>query len=98
MARLLLLATLLSAAACTTGESTPPADAPAAPAPGSFGAACTTVSDQSTECTSGVCTDSFNMSASPLCSQKCTVLQGTDPTCPMGPSLQKCNMKGYCKP
>jgi hypothetical protein len=98
MARLLVLAILMLTTACTTGESTPPPDAPAAPAPGTFGAACTMVSDQSTECMSGVCTDSFNQTGTPLCSQKCTVLQGTDPTCPMGPSLQKCNMKGYCKP
>ena len=101
MARLLLLALMLSAAACTTGESGTPADAATTadgPAPGTFGAACTTVTDQSTECTSGVCTNTFDQFTTPVCSQKCTVLQGTDPTCPTGPSMQKCNMKGYCKP
>ncbi|HEX5060492.1 MAG TPA: hypothetical protein VFV99_14090 [Kofleriaceae bacterium] len=84
-----------------TGESGTKADAAAGgdgPAAGTFGAACTTVSDQSTECMSGVCTNTFDQLGHPVCSQKCTVLQGTDPTCPMGPSNQKCNMQGYCKP
>lgn len=100
MTRLLLIAIVLSAGACTTGPSTQPADAPSAdgPAAGTFGAACTTVSDQSTECMSGVCTNTFDQIGHPVCSQRCTVLQGTDPTCPMGPSNQKCNMQGYCKP
>jgi len=100
MTRLLLIAIVLSAAACTSGDSSPPADAASGdgPAAGTFGAACTTVSDQSTECTSGVCTNSFNQIGYPVCSQRCTVPQGTDPTCPMGPSNQKCNPQGYCKP
>lgn len=65
---------------------------------GAFGAACTTVTDTgSTECASGVCTDSFNMTA-PECSQKCTMLMATDPSCPSGSMGQKCNAKGYCRP
>jgi hypothetical protein len=65
---------------------------------GAFGAACTTVTDTgSTECASGVCTDSFNMTA-PECSQKCTMLMATDPSCPAGSMGQKCNAKGYCRP
>ena len=62
-----------------------------------FGATCTTASDTSTECTSGVCTNSFDQLGHSICSQKCTVLMGTDPSCPMGTS-QMCNKKGYCKP
>ena len=62
-----------------------------------FGSACTVVSDTSTECASGVCTDSFNMLGI-VCSQKCTVLNGSDATCPNGSMGQKCNMKGYCRP
>lgn len=80
------------------GGSGPSADAGPPPAPGSFGAACATVSDTSTECTSGVCTNTFDQLGHPVCSQKCTVFSGTDPTCPNGSQGQKCNMKGYCKP
>ena len=70
-------------------------DAPAAA--GSFGATCTTVSDTSTECTSHVCTNTFNMFPTPLCSQKC--MAGTaDPTCPSGSMGMKCNLQGYCRP
>jgi len=101
MARLILLTILLSATACMTGDGSKPVDAASGadgPAAGTFGAACTTVSDQSTECMSGVCTNTFDQLGHPVCSQRCTVLQGTDPTCPMGPSNQKCNMQGYCKP
>jgi hypothetical protein len=66
---------------------------------GAFGATCVTVTDTgSTECTSGVCTNSFNQTG-PVCSQKCTMLMATDPSCPSGSNGQKfCNMKGYCKP
>ena len=63
-----------------------------------FGATCGSASDMSTECASGVCTNSFDQLGYNVCSQKCTVLQGTDPTCPAGSGSQKCNMKGYCKP
>jgi hypothetical protein len=83
-------------AACS-GDSPAPV-AMDAPPNQAFGAKCGANSDMSTECTSGVCTNSFDQLGYNVCSQKCTVLQGTDPTCPQGPSLQKCNMKGYCKP
>jgi hypothetical protein len=62
-----------------------------------FGSACTVASDTSTECTSGVCTDSIDMGA-PVCSQKCTMLMAMDPSCPTGSMGQKCNSKGYCRP
>ena len=73
-----------------------PIDAPAGGL--GFGSDCTTVSDTSTECTSGICTNTFNMFPTPVCSQKCTMLGGTDPTCPVGSMGQKCNMQGYCRP
>jgi hypothetical protein len=63
-----------------------------------FGSDCVTVSDTSIECASGVCTNSFNMFPTPVCSQKCTVLGGSDTTCPVGSMGQKCNMQGYCRP
>ena len=62
-----------------------------------FGSACTVASDTSTECASGVCTDSIDMTA-PVCSQKCTMLMAMDPSCPTGSMGQKCNSKGYCRP
>ena len=65
---------------------------------GTFGAACTMVADTgSTQCDSGVCTNTFDMIGHPVCSQICTP---TDPsTCPVGADgTKKCNMKGYCKP
>jgi len=72
-------------------------DGDSGPAPRTFGAECTTVVDTgSTECNSGVCTDSFDMIGHPVCSQKCST---TDPsTCPSGSEGMKCNMRGYCKP
>jgi hypothetical protein len=90
----------ISLVAC--GSSTTP-PAPDSPKMGSgsgagFGSDCTVVSDTSTECASGVCTDSFNMFPTPVCSQKCTVLMGSDATCPVGSMGQKCNEKGYCRP
>jgi hypothetical protein len=85
-----------------SGDPPKTVDAPAAavdgPAAGAFGATCVTPTDTSTECTSGVCTNSFDMLGHSVCSQKCTVFGGTDPTCPTGAMGQKCNMKGYCKP
>lgn len=63
-----------------------------------FGAKCITATDTSTECASGVCTSTIDMLGYNVCSQKCTVLGGTDPTCPVGSMGQKCNMKGYCRP
>jgi hypothetical protein len=85
-------------AACSGDSSTPMPDAAPAGSNLPFGATCNIPSDSSTECASGVCTDSFDQLPHPVCSQKCTVLGGTDTTCPQGPSAQKCNMKGYCKP
>jgi hypothetical protein len=83
------------------GEDTPTkmdAAAGSGSGSGAFGAACTTVTDTgSTQCASGVCTDSINMTA-PVCSQKCTMLMATDPSCPSGSMGQKCNAKGYCRP
>ena len=88
------LGLLLFLLAGCPGDTKPAPDGPAA---GAFGAACTTVVDTgSTECTSGVCTNSFDMIGHPVCSQKCTV--GMDSTCPSGSTGMKCNMKGYCKP
>lgn len=91
--RHLVAACLVALAACS--GSTPPSSADA-PAAGSFGAACTTVSDTSTECTSGICTDTIDKIGHPVCSEKCTY--GMDSTCPAGSMGPKCNMKGYCRP
>jgi hypothetical protein len=64
---------------------------------GAFGATCVTTSDTSTECASGVCTNSFDMLGHPVCSVKCTF--GMNDPCPAGSTGAKmCNMKGYCKP
>ncbi len=72
-------------------------DGGSGPDPGAFGSECTTVVDTgSTECESGVCTDSFDMVGHPVCSVTCT--PGDDSTCPDGSAGKKCNMKGYCKP
>jgi hypothetical protein len=88
------------AGAVACGSGTPlPADAAIDAKHGlGFGSACTTVSDTSTECTSGVCTNTFNQFPTPLCSQKCTILGGSDSTCPVGSMGQKCNQQGYCRP
>ena len=90
------------AVACSSGSNPPPVDS-AGSGSGSgsalgFGSDCTTVSDTSTECTSHVCTNTFNMFPTPVCSQKCTVLGGSDTTCPTGSMGQKCNQQGYCRP
>jgi len=72
-------------------------DDPSGPEPRKFGAECTTVTDTgSTECDSGVCTNTFDQIGHSVCSQKCTV--GDPTSCPTGSEGQKCNMKGYCKP
>ena len=90
-----LVASLFALVACS-GSSPPPApDAPGA-APGTFGATCTVVSNMSTECMSGVCTNTVDMAGSPVCSVQCTY--GNNSTCPSGSMGQKCNMKGYCRP
>jgi hypothetical protein len=90
------LLVLLAVAACS-GKA-PPSMPDAALTNVPFGGVCSVVSDTSTECTSGVCTNSFNMFPTPVCSQKCTMLGATDTTCPNGSMGQKCNMKGYCRP
>jgi hypothetical protein len=81
--------------ACGSSNNPPAADAPLTNQP--FGAKCTVNSDTSTECASGVCTNAFDMLGI-VCSQKCTLLNMTDPSCPNGAMGQKCNMKGYCRP
>ncbi len=95
-----MLLVMVAAAACSSDTTPPQTDAAGSGSnsgSAAFGAACTTASDTSTECASGVCTDSFNQTT-PLCSQKCTLLMMTDPSCPAGSQGQKCNMKGYCRP
>lgn len=86
--------------ACSTGggddSGTPDAAHLTDAASGSFGAACTTVSNTSTECTSGVCTDSFDQIGHPVCSVQCT--QADPSVCPVGSMGQKCNLDGYCRP
>jgi hypothetical protein len=93
MQRFALVCSLVLAAC--SGDS-PSGGVDGGPAARTFGAACVTVSDTSTECDSMVCTGSFDMIMHPVCSVKCTF--GMDTTCPAGSSGQKCNMKGYCKP
>jgi hypothetical protein len=84
----LMLACSLLLCACTDDPAT---------GTGAFGATCTVVSNTSTECESGVCTNSFDMLGHSVCSQQCTF--GMNDTCPMGASGAKmCNMKGFCKP
>ena len=90
--RTLLLLSLVSALvlACGSDESNQPA-------PGEFGASCTTVADTgATDCDSGVCTDSFDQIGHNVCSVKCT--PGDASPCPEGSEGKKCNSKGYCKP
>lgn len=91
-----LLAWSFVLAACSGSSPAPTPDA-SGPGPRAFGAACVTPSDTSTECDSGVCTNTFDMIGHPVCSQKCTF--GMDATCPAGSDgTKKCNMKGFCKP
>ncbi|HSN30400.1 MAG TPA: hypothetical protein VLT45_29125 [Kofleriaceae bacterium] len=96
-----LAALVIALAACSADAPAPTPDAPGSGGGSNtnlpFGATCTVTSDMSTECASGVCTNSFDTLGHDICSQKCTMLMATDPTCPAGTS-QKCNMKGYCKP
>ena len=95
----ILAAFALALVACTANAPGPTPDAAGSGSATNlpFGAKCNVSSDTSTECASGVCTNSFDMLGYNICSQKCTMLMATDPTCPAGTS-QKCNMKGYCKP
>lgn len=54
-------------------------------------------SNTSTECNSGVCTDTIDMVMHPVCSQQCTF--GMNDTCPAGSTGAKmCNKKNFCKP
>ena len=96
-----LLAAVL-ACACNSGSSPPPVDSAGSGSnhgSAAFGSACNTVSDMSTECKSGVCTNTFNMFPTPVCSVKCTMLgSGSDSECPVGSMGQKCNQQGYCRP
>jgi hypothetical protein len=87
----------ISLVACGNNAS-PPIDSPHTGSGAAFGSDCTVASDTSTECASGVCTDSINMGSSDVCSQKCTMLMGSDASCPVGSMGQKCNAKGYCRP
>ncbi len=103
MVKSVLVALALAMVACAGDAPPSQPDATGAPAGDArmnepFGAACTIVTDTGTECASMVCTNTFDMSTTPLCSQKCTVLGGTDPSCPTGSMGQKCNKKGYCRP
>lgn len=94
MYRLLLVWSFL---VCACSGSTPPAPDAAGPAAGTFGATCLNPTDTSTECMSGVCTNTFDMLGHSVCSQTCTF--GMDATCPAGSTGTKmCNKKGYCKP
>jgi len=61
-----------------------------------FGEECTVVSDTSTECSSGVCTDSFTAIDHPVCSEKCMI--GSDGTCPEGSKGMMCSTQGLCSP
>lgn len=62
-----------------------------------FGEECTVVSNTSTECTSHVCSDTFDQIGHPVCSQQCTFMM--DDPCPAGSTgVKKCNMMGFCRP
>jgi hypothetical protein len=90
----LVLALSLALCACSSSSSPPTPDA-SGPAAGTFGAACTTVSDTSSECMGKACTNSIDNLGHNACSQTCTILNAQDPSCPSGSMGQKCNMKGY---
>lgn len=96
-----LFALLLTLAACTGPDQMLAPDGPAsefdgsvADGPTDFGAPCQTVTDTSTECSTGVCAH-FNMYPSPgLCTLKCNM----NSQCPPGSMGPKCNLQGYCRP
>ena len=92
-----MLALSLALCACSSSSPAPAPDA-AGPAPGTFGATCTTVTDTSSECMGKPCTSSFDTLGHNVCSQLCTMLRANDPSCPNGSMGQFCNMKGYCRP
>jgi hypothetical protein len=75
------------------GDAKPALDA----GDGTFGAACTMDSVNSTECASHICTSTFDQIGHPVCSQLCTY--GMNDSCPAGASGTKtCSMKGFCRP
>jgi hypothetical protein len=86
-------------AGCTGAEQTHAPDGPDSDGSTNdgglpFGAPCQTVSDTSTECSTGAC-HHFDMFTSPgLCTLKCTM----DTQCPAGSMGPKCNTQGYCRP
>ncbi|HEY1816879.1 MAG TPA: hypothetical protein VGG74_31240 [Kofleriaceae bacterium] len=103
MGKAFLVAAFCAATACNSGNS-PSVDA-AGSGSGSnhgsiaFGSACNTVSDMSTECASGVCTNTINQDPTPVCSVKCTMIGSADDAeCPNGSMGMKCNGMGYCRP
>ncbi|HEY4180041.1 MAG TPA: hypothetical protein VGM90_24530 [Kofleriaceae bacterium] len=88
----------LSVVACS-GDDGSPAPIDSGSGSGSaaaFGGTCSTASDTSTECQSGVCTDSFEQLGI-VCSVKCDAA-GAGSECPSGSMGMKCNQKGYCRP
>jgi hypothetical protein len=91
-----VLAWSLALSACSSNPA--PAPDASGPAPGAFGATCTTVSDTSSECMGKPCTNSFDDLGHNACSQLCTMLKAADPSCPDGSMGKFCNMKGYCRP
>jgi hypothetical protein len=96
----LFVATCSALAFIACGSNNPPAvDAHTNGSGAAFGSACNTVSNMSTECMSGVCTNTFNMFPTPICSVQCTMLgSADDPECPNGSMGMKCNQMGYCRP
>jgi hypothetical protein len=91
-----LLPLLLLLAACTGPEQTFAPDGPVSTVDGpvDFGAPCQTVTNMSTECSTGVCAH-FSMFTSPgLCTLACT----TNGDCPPGSMGPKCNTNGFCRP
>ncbi|HEY3803336.1 MAG TPA: hypothetical protein VGL61_12045 [Kofleriaceae bacterium] len=104
MGKAFLVAAFCAATACNSGNSPPSVDAPGSGSGSNhgtvaFGSDCNTVSDTSTECASGVCTNTFNMFPTPVCSVKCTMLGSADDAeCPNGSMGMKCNQQGYCRP
>jgi hypothetical protein len=95
---LMAFAASTAVVACNSGSGSSP-DAPVSHGPLGFGSACNTVSNMSTECMSGVCTSTFNMFPTPVCSVQCTMLgSADDPECPNGSMGMKCNQQGYCRP
>jgi hypothetical protein len=98
MQRLALVWSFALALAACSGNSPSPGPDANEPAARTFGAQCTTVSNTSTECDSGVCTGSFDQIGHPVCSKQCTMFRAADPSCPEGSMGRFCNMMGFCRP